>query len=70
MVFKWTLVAFGAVAVALFVLGKVLAFLNPPRPGHPGPPLLRRVERALRFTVLVPLAIAVVLLVLALAGRP
>ena len=70
MVFKWALVAFGVVAVALFVLGKVLAFLNPPRPGRPGPPLLRRVERALRSTVLVPLAIVVVLLVLALAGRP
>ena len=70
MVFKWALVAFGVAAVTLIVLGKVLAFLNPPRPGRPGPPLLRRVERALRFTVLVPLAIAVVLLVLALAGRP
>ena len=70
MVFKWALVAFGVTAVALFVLSKVLAFLNPPRPGRPGPPLLRRVERALRFTVLVPLAIAVALLVLALAGRP
>ena len=70
MVFKWALVAFGVAAVALFVLGKVLAFLNPPRPGRPDPPLLRRVERALRFTVLVPLAIAVALLILALAGGP
>ena len=70
MVFKWALVAFGVTAVALFVLSKVLAFLNPPRPGRPGPPLVRRVERALRFTVLVPLAIAVALLILALAGGP
>ncbi len=70
MVFKWALVAFGAAAVALVVLGKLLAFLNPPRPGRPRPPLLRRIERALRWTVLVPLAIAVVLLVLALAGIP
>ena len=70
MVFKWALVAFGVAAVALFVLSKVLAFLNPPRPGRPGPPLLRRVERALRWTLLVPLAIAVILLVLALAGIP
>jgi hypothetical protein len=69
MVFKWTLVAFGMAAGALFVIGKLLAFLNPPRPGRPGPPLLRRVERALRWTLLVPLAIAVVLLVLALGGR-
>ena len=70
MVFKWALVAFGVAAVTLIVLGKVLAFLNPPRPGRPRPPLVRRVERALYITVLVPLAVAVVLLVLALAGRP
>ena len=67
--FKWTLVVFGTAAGALFVIGKLLALLNPPRPGRPGPPLLRRVERALRWTLLVPLAIAVVLLVLALGGR-
>jgi hypothetical protein len=70
MVFKWTLVVFGTAMAVLFVMGKVLAFLNPPRPGRPRPPALRRVERALRFTVLVPLAIAVVLLVLALTARP
>jgi hypothetical protein len=70
MVFKWTLIAFGAAAIVLFALGKVIAFLNPPRPGRPGPPLRRRVERALYVTVFVPLAVAVVLLVLALAGRP
>ena len=69
MVFKWTLVAFGVAAAALFVLGKVLAVMHPPRPGRPRPPLLVRVERALRWVVLVPLAIAVGLLVLALAGK-
>jgi len=62
MVFKWTLVAFGIAAGAL-------AFMSPPRRGRPEPPLVRRVERALRWTLLVPLAIAVVLLVLALGGR-
>jgi len=70
MVFKWALVAFGTAAVALFVLGKLLAFLNPPHPGRPGPRVLRRVERALRWTLLVPLAIVIVLLALALAGIP
>jgi hypothetical protein len=70
MVFKWTLVAFGMAAVGLLVIGKLLAFLNPPRPGRPAPPLLRRVERALRWTLLVPLAIALVLLILALSGLP
>jgi hypothetical protein len=69
MVFKWTLVVFGTAAGTLFVIGKLLAFLNPPRRGRPAPPLVRRVERALRWTLLVPLAIAVVLLVLALGGR-
>ena len=70
MVFKWALIVFGTAAVALVVLGKLLAFLNPPRPGRRRPPVLRRVERALRWTLLVPLAIVVVLLVLALAGIP
>jgi hypothetical protein len=70
MLVKWILIVFGVAAVALFALGKVLAFLNPPRPGRPEPPLLRRVERALRWTVLVPIALAIVLLVIALAGAP
>jgi hypothetical protein len=70
MLVKWVLLSFGVAAVALFVLGKVLAFLNPPRPGRPAPLLIGRVERALRWTVLVPLAVAVVMLVIALAGGP
>jgi len=70
MVFKWVLVTFGTAAIALIVLGKVLAVLNPPRPGRPRPPIARRVERALRWTLLVPLAIVIVLLILALGGIP
>jgi hypothetical protein len=70
MLVKWILLVFAVTSVALFALGKVLAFLNPPRPGRPGPPLARRVERALRWTLLIPLAIAVVLLVIALASAP
>ena len=50
MLMKWTLVAFGIAAVVLFVLSKILAFMNPPRPERPRPPALRRVERALRRT--------------------
>lgn len=68
LVFKWTLVAFGIAAIVLFVLSKILAFMNPPRPERPRPPMLRRVERALRWTVIVPFALAVILLVLALTG--
>ena len=70
MVFKWALVFFGVMATGLFVLSKILAFFNPPRPGRAHPLVLRRVERALRWTVLLPLAIVIVLLALALAGRP
>jgi hypothetical protein len=66
MVFKWVLVAFALAAAALFILSKAIAFLNPPRPGRPRPPLLRRVERTLRWAVLLPLAIAVCLLAFAL----
>jgi hypothetical protein len=70
MLVKWTLVAFGIAAIALFGLSKILAFMNPPRPERPRPPLLGRVERALRWTLIVPLALAVVLLILALTGSP
>jgi hypothetical protein len=66
MVFKWALIAFVLLAVALFALTKVIAFLNPPRPGRPAPPLLGRVRRALTWTVLVPAALALVLLVVTL----
>jgi hypothetical protein len=69
MVFKWVLIVFGVAVVVLFVLGKVLAFMNPPRPGRPRPALLRRVERTLRWVVLVPLALALGMLALAL-GTP
>jgi short subunit fatty acids transporter len=70
MVFKWTLLAFGIAMVTLVVLGKVLAFMNPPRPGRPRPPLLRRVERTVRWMLLIPLAVALVMLALALGvGR-
>jgi hypothetical protein len=70
MFLKVTFIVFGVATVALFVLGKVLAFLNPPRPERRRPPLLARVERALRWTVLIPLALAAALLVIALAGAP
>ncbi|HET8578894.1 MAG TPA: hypothetical protein VFO18_17490 [Methylomirabilota bacterium] len=66
MLFKWVLILFGALAAALFVLSKLLAWLNPPRPGRPRPPGLRRVERALRWSVLVPAGLALALLALTL----
>jgi hypothetical protein len=66
MVFKWVLIVFAVAATALFVLSKALAFLNPPKPGRPKAVLLQRVERTLRWMVLLPLAIAVCLLAFAL----
>ena len=66
MVFKWALIVFGVAAVILFVLTKVIGFLNPPRPGRAAPLMLGRVQRALTWTVLVPAALALVLLVVTL----
>jgi hypothetical protein len=68
--FKWVLIFFGALSIALFVLGKAIAFMNPPRPGRPQPPILRRVRRTLTWTVLVPAAAALVLLAVTLLRQP
>ena len=67
-VVKWVLVLFALAALGLVVVAKVMAFLNPPRPGQPRPPALRRVERSLWWTVAWGLALGVGILVLALIG--
>jgi hypothetical protein len=66
MVIKWTFIFFAALSVALVVLSKIIAFLNPPRPGRPRPPVLRRLERTLRWTVLIPALVGLVALVVTL----
>ena len=66
MVIKWTLVFFAVLSVALVVLTKLISFLNPPRPGRPRPPALRRLERTLRWSVLIPAVIGLVVLVVTL----
>jgi hypothetical protein len=66
MLLKWTLIFFAALAVGLVALSKVLAFFNPPRPGRPRPPVLRRIDRALRWVVLVPAIVGLVVLVVTL----
>jgi hypothetical protein len=65
-VFKWVLVFFAVLSIGLFVISKIIGFLNPPRPGRPEPPILRRVTRALRWSVIVPALIGLALLVLTL----
>ena len=66
MIIKWTLIFFAALSVALVVLTKVISFLNLPRPGRPGPPALRRLNRMLRWTVLIPAVIGLAVLVVTL----
>ena len=51
MLFKWVLLFFGILSIALCVLGKAIAFMNPPRPGRRPPPMLGHVRRALTWTV-------------------
>jgi superfamily II DNA/RNA helicase len=66
MLVKWTLVFFVALSLGLVVLSKVAAFFNPPRPGRPGAPVLRRIDRLLRWTVLVPAVLGLVVLAVTL----
>ena len=70
MLIKWTLVFFVVLSLALVAVSKVLTFFNPPRPGRPRPPLLRRVDRMLRWSVLIPAAVGLVVLVVTLWLAP
>src|SRR5207244_11079842 len=62
-VVKWTLVFFAVLAVALVVLSKLIAFLNPPRRGRTGALALRRCGERLTWLVLVPALVGVALVV-------
>jgi hypothetical protein len=66
MLIKWTLLIFAVLSLGLVVLSKVLTFFNPPRPGRPRPPVLRRIDRMLRWTVLIPAAVGLVVLAVTL----
>ena len=70
MLIKWTLLFFAVLSIGLVVLSKVIGFLNPPRPGRPRPPLLRRVDRLLRWSVLIPAVVGLVVLVVTLWFAP
>ena len=64
--FKWVLVFFVVLSLGLFIISKIIGFLNPPRPGRPEPPILRSVTRALRWSVIVPALLGLALLALTL----
>ena len=65
-VVKWTLVFFVALSLGLVALSKIIAFVNPPRPGRKRAPLLRRIDRMLRWTVLAPAVLGLVVLAVTL----
>ena len=64
---KWVLIFFAVAALTLVVLSKVIVFLNPPRPGRAAPPVLRRVERAIRWTIVIPAVLGLALIAATLA---
>ena len=66
MLVKWTLVFFVGLSLGLVVLSKIIAFLNPPRPGRPRAPVLRRIDRTLRWTLFIPAVIGLVVLAVTL----
>ena len=66
MLVKWTLVFFVALSLGLVALSKVITFVNPPRPGRPPAPVLRAIDRMLRWTVLVPAVLGLVVLAVTL----
>ena len=66
MLIKWTLVFFAALSLGLVVLSKVLTFFNPPHSRRPRGPVLRRIDRVLRWTVLIPAAVGLVVLAVTL----
>lgn len=69
-VFKWALVLFGSLTLALVLVSKLLAFLNPPRPGRPEPLLLARTRRAIRWSVIVPALVGLLVLAATLWRGP
>jgi hypothetical protein len=66
MLVKWTLVFFVALSLGFVVLTKVVSFFNPPRPGLPRAPVLRRIDRMLRWSLFIPAAVGLIVLVVTL----
>jgi hypothetical protein len=63
---KWALVLFVVMTLVLVAVTKVITFLDPPRPGRPRGPLLHRLERALRWSVIVPALLGLTILIITL----
>jgi hypothetical protein len=66
MLVKWTLVFFVALSLGFVVLTKVVSFFNPPRPGRPRAPVLRRIDRMLRWSLFIPAVVGLIVLVVTL----
>jgi len=66
MLVKWTLVFFVALSLGLVVLSKVITLLSPKSPACPRTPVLRRIDRMLRWTILIPAVLGLVVLAVTL----
>jgi multisubunit Na+/H+ antiporter MnhB subunit len=63
---KWALAVFALAVLVLLVVTKAITLLQPRQPGAPPPPLLRRLRRALWWSVALPVLLGLAVLVLAL----
>jgi len=68
-ILKWALVFFVLLSLGLYLVTKLISFMNPPRPGRPAPLMLGRARRALRWSVFVPALVGLAILVLTIFGR-
>jgi hypothetical protein len=66
MLVKWTLVFFVALSLGLVILSKVITLLSPHSPARPRAPVLRRIDRMLRWTILIPAVLGLVVLAVTL----
>ncbi len=69
MILKWALVIFVLTALGLYIVTKLISFLNPPRPGRPAPLMPGRARRALRWSVFVPALVGLGILALTILNR-
>lgn len=70
MIVKWAFLLFAVTAAALFVVTKLISFMNPPRPGRAEPLILARTRRALRWSVFVPALLGLAVLAVTLFRWP